>query len=75
MELGLGGRRVGSAAAGLTETTNVQMTQREKERVKSVKEVLEKECEEFKSKLEEYGKQVEKIQTGRSSGTIISIMR
>lgn len=74
MELGLGGRRVGNAAAGLTETTNVQMTQREKERVKSVKEVLEKECEEFKSKLEEYGKQVEKIQTGRSSGTIISIM-
>ncbi|KIR68321.1 hypothetical protein I314_01821 [Cryptococcus bacillisporus CA1873] len=74
MELGLGGRRVGSAAAGLAEATNVQVTQREKERVKSVKEVLEKECEEFKSKLEEYGKQVEQIQTGRSSGTIISIM-
>lgn len=74
MELGLGGRRVRSAAAELTETINVQMTQREKERVKSVKEVLEKECEEFKSKLEEYGKQVEKIQTGRSSGTTVSIM-
>lgn len=74
MELGLGGRRVGSAAAGLAEATNVQMTQKEKERVESVKEVLEKECEEFKIKLEEYGKQMEQIQTGRSSGTIISIM-
>lgn len=71
-ELGLGGGRMGSATIGSTETGSVQMTGRDKERAKSVKKVLEKECEEFKSKLEEYGKQVEKIQAGRSAGTGIS---
>ncbi|AFR96332.1 hypothetical protein C347_04499 [Cryptococcus neoformans AD2-60a] len=69
VELGLGGGRIESAAIGSTKTESVQMTQRGRERVKSVRKVLEEECEEFKSKLEEYGKQVEKIQASRSAGT------